>query len=196
MPDDDTENARIFKGEHELLAKLEAWIAGQARTPTVSEVMATGDRELLAAYVLKVFRSAAAQAVADRLDHSARSSFGYDAAESGTAAYRVFSGIADAWRLSAKERSVILGLDDTKTSAMDSVPSHQLPPEILERLSILLDIFHAINTLLPIEERADAWMRKPNRAPLFGGGSAIDLMLDEGLAGMRDLRSYLQNQCG
>lgn len=194
MPDDDTGRARSFKGENELLAKLEAWLAGQADTPTVAEVMATGDRELLAAYILKVFRAAAAQAVADRLDHNARTSFGYDPAESGTAAYRVFSGIADAWKLSSNERSVILGLDDTGISAMGSIPPHQLPPEILERLSIFLDIFHAINTLLPIEERADAWMRKPNRAPLFGGGSAIDLMLNEGLAGMQDLRSYLQNQ--
>lgn len=194
MPDDETKGARRSKDEDELLAKLEAWLAGQAETPTVAEVMATGDHELLAAYILKVFRAATAQAVADRLAHHARSSFGYDPTECGTAAYRVFIGIADAWRLSAKERTVILGLDDTGISAMDSIPSHELPPQILERLSILLDIFHAINTLLPIEERADAWMGKPNRAPLFGGGSAIDLMLSEGLAGMRNLRSYLEDQ--
>ncbi|MFC7498454.1 antitoxin Xre/MbcA/ParS toxin-binding domain-containing protein [Enterovirga sp. GCM10030262] len=65
---------------------------------------------------------------------------------------------------------------------------------MLERLAILLDIFQAINTLLPIGERADAWMRKPNRAPLFEGRSAIDIMLDHGVEGMRKLRSYLQSQ--
>jgi len=183
------------KSENELLEKLEAWLAPQVGEPTIFDVMATGDGELLAAYILKAFRAAAAQAVADRLEHRARSSFGYDPADIGAAAYRVFAGIAGAWDLSEQERRALLGFESAENlMAVASTPSHELAPEILERLSILVDIFHAINTLLPVEARADAWMRKPNRAPIFEGRSAIALMLDHGVEGMRKLRSYLQSQ--
>src|SRR5690606_6601755 len=113
----------------------------------------------------------------------------------GDGACRVFVGIVDAWNLSEQERTALLGLDSTANlMAVASTPSGELAPEILERLSILAYIFHAINTLLPDEARADTWMRTPNRAPIFEGCSAIDLMLAHGVEGMRKLRSYLQSQ--
>lgn len=113
----------------------------------------------------------------------------------GDAAYRVFSGIADAWNLSTNERVVLLGLGNAVEPGVDSgSPWRDLSPEVLERLSILLSIFHAINTLMPVGARADAWMRAPNEAPLFEGRSAIDLMIADGLVGMRKLRRYLQSE--
>ena len=188
------EGAPVFRGEDDLLEKLEAWLASQPAEQTIMDVVKSGDGELLAAYVLKEFRIAAAQAVADRLDHHASSTFGYDQPDAGSAAYRVFIRIADVWALSEEEQVALLGLEHAQgLRAIADAPSHEQAPKILERLAILLDIFQAINMLLPIVERADAWMRKPNWAPLFRGRSAIDLMLDEDLAGMRKLRRYLQS---
>lgn len=53
-----------MKSEEELLAALDRWIAAQPQAPGVEEVLASKDRELLAALVLREFRVAAAEAVA------------------------------------------------------------------------------------------------------------------------------------
>lgn len=173
---------------------MEAWLASRRSQPTVLDVVATRDGELLGAYILREFRAATAQAVVDHIEHHAKSTI-VDTPKRGSAAYRVFTAIADAWHLNEHERLALLGLEgDGGAEDISDAPTRELGPDILERLAILLDIFKAINTLLPVEERADAWMRKPNRAPLFEGRSAIAIMLDHGVEGMRKLRSYLQSQ--
>ena len=40
-------------------------------------------------------------------------------------------------------------------------------------------------------ERADAWVRKPNDAPLFGGDSALARMLGGQVADLFQVRQYL-----
>ena len=52
-----------------------------------------------------------------------------------------------------------------------------LSRDTLERLSYLLGIYKALQILLPDPAAADAWVRRPNAAPLFAGRSALDRML-------------------
>lgn len=47
-------------------AKLDAWIAAQPEPPTLRDVLAADDRELAAAYILRGFRLATAEAVWQR----------------------------------------------------------------------------------------------------------------------------------
>ena len=54
----------------------------------------------------------------------------------------------------------------------------------------------ALQILLPVTERAAAWIRKPNTAPLFGGGSALDRMLGGQVADLFVVRQYLDAQRG
>jgi len=63
------------------------------------------------------------------------------------------------------------------------------------RASYILGIFGDLEILLPDPEIADAWIRRRNDAPLFGGRSALDLML-EGEEGLRAVRRYLAAQTG
>lgn len=49
----------LFRSEQQLLAKLEVWLASRASETTIFDVISRGDGELLAAYILKVFRAAA-----------------------------------------------------------------------------------------------------------------------------------------
>ena len=49
---------------------------------------------------------------------------------------------------------------------------------------------------LPLPERADAWLRQPNTAPLFGGGSALQRMLGGQVADLFVVRQYLDAQRG
>jgi len=64
-----------------------------------------------------------------------------------------------------------------------------LPRDTLERISVLLGIYKAINILLPVRERAAAWIKKPNKA--FGGESALDVMLKGRVDNLYAVRRYL-----
>ncbi|WP_167737586.1 Y4oB family protein [Sphingomonas parva] len=108
-------------------------------------------------------------------------------------AMRVLDGIAEAWRLTRAEEAELLGVDRHTLRHWRSSPPARLPAEALERLSLALGIFKAINSLLPVPDRADAWIRKANTAQIFGGGSALELMLT-GLEGLRSVRRYLDAQ--
>jgi hypothetical protein len=114
----------------------------------------------------------------------------------GSPAFRAFSGLVGAWKLSEAEQMKLLGLTSRSTlyrwkSGRVSKPRR----DTLERVSYLLGIFRAINILLPNEERADAWMRAPNRVPLFGGESALDRMTGGNVGDLYVFRRYLEAQC-
>ena len=66
----------------------------------------------------------------------------------------------------------------------------------LERVSYILGIYKALNILLPNEQAADAWVRCPNTAPLFGGKSALDRMLLGKVSDLYVVRQYLDAQRG
>ena len=179
--------------ESELLAKLEGWLAARSEPPTLLDVVATNDRELLAAFILKGFRVAARQAVADRLEREAAATFASELTNLTGVVLRVFDGIARAWSLEDSEGLALLGLAGTaELQALRVLPLDEVPTEIIERVAIVLDIFKAINTLLPQPTQADAWMRAPNKAPIFGGRSALDVMAGQSLKGLQEVRAYLQ----
>ncbi|EDL48264.1 hypothetical protein ED21_31974 [Erythrobacter sp. SD-21] len=107
-------------------------------------------------------------------------------------AFKVIDCLADAWRLSRKELLSILGLDSGKD--LTSLRTHtiaDLDPVLVDRVSGLIEIFGAINILLPIATRADEWMRAANKAPLFNGRSALELMADGNAESIHAVRGYL-----
>ena len=59
------------------------------------------------------------------------------------------------------------------------------------RLSYLLGIDGALQVLLPVPGRAHEWLRKPNRAPLFAGGTALARMLSGDVEDLQQVRAYL-----
>ena len=181
--------------EDELLTKLEQWLADRSDPPTILEVVETRDSELLAAFILKGFRVAARQAVVDRLEREAASTFASDRSVITAAVFRVFDGLAGAWSLEDGEKLQLLGLHDpVQLQDLRAAPLDQVPTEIIERVVILLDIFKAVNTLLPQPNGADAWIRSSNTASMFGGQSALDVMIGRGLEGLREVRAYLNAQ--
>ena len=121
----------------------------------------------------------------------------FSPSELAGAGLRTFFNIARVWRLSRDEILRILGVSDS--SLLDSWMANQVDgtsPDTLERVSNVLGIFKAINTLLPVPERADAWLRAPNAAPLFGGCSALDQITTGRLADLSAVRHYLDRQVG
>ena len=117
--------------------------------------------------------------------------------EAGQALLRTFFGIADAWKLSSKEAMTLLGLRSRSTyHVWKEGNSGPLPRDTLERISYVLGIYKALQMLLPSDEAADAWMRKPNTAPLFGGRSALERLMSGNVADLYEVRRYLDAQRG
>ena len=75
-------------------------------------------------------------------------------------------------------------------------PNTVLPKDTLERISYILGIYKALQLLLPDEQAADDWVKRPNAAPLFAGRSALDRMLSGQVADLFVVRQYLDSQRG
>jgi hypothetical protein len=71
-----------------------------------------------------------------------------------------------------------------------------LPRDTLERISYVIGIFGALQLLLPNRQAADSWIRRPNRAPLFGGRSALERMLSGQVGDLFVVRQFLDAQRG
>jgi hypothetical protein len=111
-------------------------------------------------------------------------------------ALRAFFGIAKNWKLSTKEQMGLLGLGGKK-STLFQWKKHGgiLPVDTLERISYLLGIYKALRILLPSQAAAHEWVKRPNKAPLFGGKPALDRML-RGVGDLFVVRQYLDAQRG
>jgi hypothetical protein len=117
-------------------------------------------------------------------------------APAAEAALRTFWRLADAWRLSVAEQTTLLGVGRTTLYQWKQGKVGPLDRHVLERLSYLFGIYAALQILLPVRERADEWIRRPNAAPLFGGRSALDRMLGGQVADLFVVRQYLDAQRG
>jgi len=112
-------------------------------------------------------------------------------------ALRTFFRIADLWQLSVDDQMRLVGLSARSTYfKWKKDPNVALPHDTLERISYILGIWKALQTLLPDERAADAWVKQPNAAPLFGGRSALDRMLSGQVADLFVVRQYLDAQRG
>jgi hypothetical protein len=118
-------------------------------------------------------------------------------ADLGGPALRTFFNLAKAWELSEQEQMKLLGLNSRSTlHAWKGGRVSKVSRDTLERISYLLGIFKAINILLPDTKRADEWVRLPNKAPLFGGRSALDRMTTGNIGDLYVVRQYLDAQRG
>jgi hypothetical protein len=119
-----------------------------------------------------------------------------DSPAAAQAALRTFWRLADAWKLGVAEQITLLGVGKTTFYQWKQGKVGPLDKHVLERLSYLFGIYAALQILLPVAERADEWIRKPNGAPLFGGRSALERMLAGQVADLYVVRHYLDAQRG
>jgi hypothetical protein len=183
------------KPEAELLLKLEHWLAERTEPVSLLDIVETRDGELIGAYILKGFRAAARQAALETIEHGGITTFGAEANNIPGAIQRVYEGLSRAWSLDENEKFRLLGLSSgDELNEVFGAALWDIPTGVIERVSVLLSIFKAINTLLPQSSRADEWIRLPNKAPVFRGRSALDVMLSSDVREMYKVRQYLQAQ--
>ncbi|HLQ89649.1 MAG TPA: MbcA/ParS/Xre antitoxin family protein [Xanthobacteraceae bacterium] len=112
-------------------------------------------------------------------------------------ALRAFFRIAELWGLGTEEQMTLLGVTARSTffnwkKDNDAV----LSKDTLERISYILGIYQALQTLLPNEGAADSWIKQANTALPFGGRSALERMLSGQVADLFVVRQYLDSQRG
>ena len=113
------------------------------------------------------------------------------------AGLRTFFRIAGLWDLSVDEQITLLGSPGRSTYfkwKREGVDS--LPRDVLERISYVLGIYKDLQLLLPDEDAADRWVRRPNDAAPFGGGSALERMLSGNVSDLYEVRRYLDAERG
>ncbi len=130
--------------------------------------------------------------------HEPTPAFAVPAQQMAAAGLRAFARIAQAWGLTIDEQLRLLGSPPRSTFfAWRKQPDKAaLSRDTLERLSNLLGIYKSLQILLPEPAAADAWVRQPNTAPLFGGGSALDRMLAGNVSDLHLVRRYLDGVRG
>ena len=107
-----------------------------------------------------------------------------------TVALKAFFNLADAWHLSADQQITLLGAPSRRTFyRWRAGEVAALPRDCLERISVLLGIYKALQILLPSAERADAWIQRSNTA--FGDRSALDVMLQGRVDDLYQIRRHL-----
>ena len=117
-------------------------------------------------------------------------------ATAAEAALRTFWRLADAWKLTPAEQLTLLGVARTTLYQWKQGKVGPLDRHVLERLSYLFGIFAALQILLPVPERANEWIRKPNTAPFLAGSSALERMLGGQVADLFVVRQYLDAERG
>ncbi len=111
----------------------------------------------------------------------------------GAAGIRAFTRLAGLWGLSVEEQLLLLGEPARSTFfAWRKHPERaSLSKDTLERISNLLGIYKALQILFPDPAVADAWVRKPNAAPMFADRSALDRMLGGNVSDLDAVRRYM-----
>jgi hypothetical protein len=123
-----------------------------------------------------------------------RSDSGFEGARvhAGTA-LRAFFRLADAWELTPDEQRRLLG-EPAKTTFYRWRHGQfgSISVDLMERLSHLLAIYGALHSIYMEHGRADAWIRRPNEASLFGGRQPIERLLGGRSADLYEVRRYLE----
>lgn len=111
-------------------------------------------------------------------------------------ALKAFFAIAQKWQLNSEQERVLLGTPTATFYRWKHQMNGALSQDTLERISYILGIYKALRILLPTEQAANAWIHKPNAAPLFSGNSALDKMMKGHVVDLADVRRYLDAERG
>ncbi|MDQ2780069.1 MAG: MbcA/ParS/Xre antitoxin family protein [Pseudomonadota bacterium] len=118
-------------------------------------------------------------------------------AQTAASALAVFFRMADRWGLEAGQKQALLGTSRSVYYRWQAGEvTAPLDPATAERLSYLFRIYAALQVLLPVRERADAWLQAPNSAALFGGGTALARMLGGQVGDLKVVADFLDAQRG
>lgn len=112
-------------------------------------------------------------------------------------ALKGFRRITSEWECTEKERRALLGGALPEEFENDEgVPKAPLPAEALQRISLILGIYKALQELYPTHERANRRIRLATSEPPFKGMSAMAFMTQGNLKYLAETRRYFDAKLG
>ncbi|MBV1796582.1 antitoxin Xre-like helix-turn-helix domain-containing protein [Siccirubricoccus sp. G192] len=111
-------------------------------------------------------------------------------------AIRVFGNIADLWRLTERERLLVLGLPSRSAyrgwvRAGRAGTGLTLSLDTLLRISLVIGIHKALATLHTTPDKAVEWLRGAHRGAVFGGAPPMALITNGTQAGLMTVWHFL-----
>ncbi|MDY0306962.1 MAG: DUF2384 domain-containing protein [Desulfovibrionaceae bacterium] len=111
-------------------------------------------------------------------------------------ALKAFFNILGKWAVDEEDGLRLLGgVSRAKFYSLKKNPAGVLDQDKLQRVSLLVGIFKALN-ILHSEQLADAWVSLPNKNRIFAGQTPLQLMVKGGLPSMLVVRRLLDARRG
>ncbi|OHV07540.1 antitoxin Xre-like helix-turn-helix domain-containing protein [Kushneria phosphatilytica] len=117
--------------------------------------------------------------------------------EMSAAAMRTYPNIVRDWQLKEREAAMLLGVPEATWRRWKQSPERaRLDSNQMERMSLILGIYKALQILLPRSDAADSWLRRPNRHPLFSGQAPLARLRSGLVSDLYVVRQYLDESRG
>ena len=98
-------------------------------------------------------------------------------AATANAAIATALNILNKWNCSEKEKMAILGVGRSTLHKYQAAPeSARLTPDLLERISYLLNIHALLRTIFENPDNIYGFVRMPNATAFFGGKAPMEIM--------------------
>ncbi len=115
----------------------------------------------------------------------------------GQVALKGFFRIADEWQCSTQEKIALLGgVSRSTLHKWGKLPQIRLQRDTMERISLIMGIYKALQVLYPTHERANRRIRLQTAEPPFGGKSAIEFMAQGSMRHLMLARRYFDARRG
>ncbi len=102
--------------------------------------------------------------------------------------------IAEKWNLKSEEVMALLGgISNGRYYDLKRTHKGILTQDELTRVSLLIGIFRALNTLFH-EKLADQWISRRNSNPMFNNAPPLLRMIELGIPGMMAVRRLLESR--
>lgn len=110
---------------------------------------------------------------------------------------RTFFNIMREWNVKDTEARELLGCPANTYYRWKRNPSSaRLGQDTLERMSYIFGIYKDLQILYPLKSAATTWIKRPNRAPQFGGHPPLERMRGGRVADLYETRQYLDARRG
>lgn len=113
------------------------------------------------------------------------------------AAMNTYPNIISAWGLQEQDAALLLGVPHSTYRRWRKAPERaRLDVNHLERMSLILGIYKALQVLLPRQDAADTWLRRPNTNILFNGQSPLERLRSGLVSDLYVVRQHLDGVRG
>lgn len=113
-------------------------------------------------------------------------------ANAAQAAVGTALNIMDKWNCSEKEKMALLGVGRSTLHKYQSAPaSARLSPDLLERISYLLNIHAVLRIVFENPENQYGFLRMPNKNSFFDGKAPMDILSSGLMSALYEVHRHL-----